>query len=108
MFHAFVDILRSVPAVSSGAFWDDRNQSTILRRFALGTALAHAVPIQKQFHDAPSSNDSYVEPVARYLHYEKAYLAGELDPAFEVLPFYSDVALACSCGSNEDCQSDCY
>ena len=27
----------------------------------------------------------YVDPVARYLHYEHAYLAGELDPAFPVL-----------------------
>ena len=27
----------------------------------------------------------FVDPVGRYMHYETAYLAGELDPAFEVL-----------------------
>ena len=27
----------------------------------------------------------YIDPVQRYLHYERAYLAGDLDPAFEVL-----------------------
>ena len=29
--------------------------------------------------------DTLIDPVARYLHYERAYLAGDLDPAFEVL-----------------------
>ena len=64
--------------------WDDRNQSTILQRLALGTALAHAVPISIQF----LSNGSTVDPVARYLQYEKAYLTGDLDPAFEVLTVF--------------------
>ena len=31
--------------------------------------------------DAPET----IDPVKRYLHYEKAYLDGELDPAFERL-----------------------
>lgn len=42
-----------------------------LQRLALATALEHALPI------------AAVDPVKRYLHYEKAYLAGELDPAFK-------------------------
>jgi hypothetical protein len=41
------------------------------QRLALATALEHAKPIGS------------VDPVKRYLHYEKAYLDGELDPAFK-------------------------
>lgn len=74
----------SLLAQHSGAPWDDRNQSTVLRRLALGTALAHAVPIPIAF----LSNGSTVDPVARYLHFEKYYLAGDLDPAFEVLTVF--------------------
>ena len=29
-------------------------------------------------------NVSVVDPIARYMHYEAAYKAGKLDPAFEV------------------------
>jgi hypothetical protein len=42
-----------------------------LQRLALATALVHAKPIEN------------IDPVKRYLHYEKAYLDGELDPAFK-------------------------
>lgn len=41
------------------------------QRLALATALEHAKPIEN------------IDPVKRYLHYEKAYLSGELDPAFK-------------------------
>ena len=34
--------------------------------------------------DLPA-NDCYVDPVARYMHFEKHYHAGDLDPAFPVL-----------------------
>ena len=74
------ELARRAPS-SAGAQWDSRDQTTVLRRLALGTALALAVPISIQFQ----SNGSTVDPVARYLHYERAYLAGDLDPAFEVL-----------------------
>ena len=49
----------------------------ILQRLALGTSLEQAVPV-KEF-DLKTS----VDPVKRYLNYEKAYLNGELDPAFK-------------------------
>jgi len=49
----------------------------ILQRLALGTSLEHAVLI-KIF-----DTNTIVHPVDRYLHYEKAYLDGELDPEFE-------------------------
>ena len=41
------------------------------QRLALATAIEHAEPIGN------------IDPVKRYLHYEKAYLDGELDPAFK-------------------------
>ncbi|MFM2197046.1 MAG: hypothetical protein RLZZ505_478 [Verrucomicrobiota bacterium] len=41
------------------------------KRLALATALEHSKPIEN------------IDPVKRYLHYEKAYLDGELDPAFK-------------------------
>jgi hypothetical protein len=41
------------------------------QRLALATALEHAKPINN------------IDPVKRYLHYEKANLDGELDPAFK-------------------------
>jgi hypothetical protein len=62
-----------------GAPWDDRNQTTVLRRLAMGTALAHATPI------GVWESNLTVDPLARYLHFQRHYLAGDLDPAFEVL-----------------------
>jgi hypothetical protein len=60
--------------------WDDLSQKTILHRFALGTALQLAVPVPLRFAKGVSA-----DPVARYLHYEAAYKAGDLDPGFEVM-----------------------
>ena len=77
--------------------WDDRTQSTILCRLALGTALALAVPVS--IYNMPSNVT--VDPVARYLHYETAYLAGDLDPAFEVLS-----AFECSLTSDSNAQDE--
>jgi len=55
----------------------------VLQRLALATSLEHAVPV-KQTNAATETNaPAIVDPVKRYLHYEKAYLAGELDPAFK-------------------------
>jgi hypothetical protein len=89
---------RSPPAGSDDAPWDDRDQTTVLRRFALGTALANAVPIGIQFQN----NGSVVDPVERYLGYERAYLAGDLDPAFEVLTAFECAAVADSDAFEED------
>jgi len=78
--------------------WDDRNQSTVLLRLALATALAHAVPIPVAF----ISNGSTIDPVARYFHYEKYYLLGDLDPAFEVLTIFELMMVVDSNGVDED------
>jgi hypothetical protein len=50
----------------------------ILHRLALGTSLEHAVPIEASYGGTTLN----VDPVKRYLDYERAYLSGELDPAF--------------------------
>lgn len=54
-----------------------------LHRLALATSLEHAVPVTQSNPAAQTNAPTTVDPVKRYLHYEKAYLAGELDPAFK-------------------------
>ena len=67
------------------ALWDDRSHANILKRVALGTALQHAVPLHRRYPNPLDPSTFFIDPVARYQHYEQAYHAGELDPAFEVL-----------------------
>ena len=62
-----------------------RARKGTLQRLALATSLEHAVPRPqrnaKSLTDAPAT----VDPVKRYLHFEEAFLAGELDPGFKTL-----------------------
>lgn len=53
-----------------------------LQRLALAISLEHAVPIGQRNPKAEENAPATVDPVKRYLHYEKAFLNGELDPAF--------------------------
>jgi len=69
----FTDIRKASPRAKDG----------ILHRLALGTALQHAVPVAQRNAVAKKDAPTVVDPVKRYLHYEKAYLDGELDPAFK-------------------------
>jgi hypothetical protein len=71
----FTDIQKASP----------RAKDDILQRFALGTSLEHAVPVVQRNAEARTDAPTTVDPVKRYLHYEKAYLAGELDPGFKDL-----------------------
>ena len=57
----------------------------LFQRLALATSLEHALPIQQSDAAEEKNSSAAVDPVKRYLHYEKAYLAGELDPAFKDL-----------------------
>ncbi|RMF95596.1 MAG: hypothetical protein D6741_11515, partial [Planctomycetota bacterium] len=57
----------------------------IFHRLALAIALEHAVPVAQSNPAAQTDAPTIVDPVKRYLHYEKAYLDGELDPAFDRL-----------------------
>ena len=57
----------------------------LFQRLALGTSLEHAVPVAQSNPKDETNAPAVVDPVKRYLHYEKAYLDGELDPAFKDL-----------------------
>ena len=86
-----------LPRVNGGGgFWDDRDPHSVLHRLALGSAVAHAVPIQKRWEP------SVVDPVARYVYFEAAYQAGELDPWFEVLTAFELRYSVRHDGSDED------
>jgi hypothetical protein len=57
----------------------------ILQKLALAVSLEHAVPITQRNAKAATNAAITVNPVKRYLHYEKAYLDGELDRQFKNL-----------------------
>jgi hypothetical protein len=57
----------------------------VFRRLALATSLEHANPVKQNNSPNVKDQSTHVHPVKRYLHYEKAYLGGELDPAFKSL-----------------------
>jgi len=59
--------------------------TSVLHRLALAISLEHAVPIGQTNPTAWTEAPETINPVNRYFHYEKAYLDGELDPAFELL-----------------------
>jgi hypothetical protein len=56
-----------------------------LQRLALAIALEHAVPVAQRNPESQTDASATVDPVKRYQHYEKAFLDGELDPAFKDL-----------------------
>ena len=56
-----------------------------LQRLALAVSLEHAIPIAQSNSKDQAHAPATVDPVNRYLHYEKASLDGELDPAFKNL-----------------------
>jgi hypothetical protein len=66
-----------------------RAKDGVFERLALAVSLEHAVPMpestktQNGFGDPQTDNTTYVDPVERYLHYEKAWLDGELDHHFD-------------------------
>jgi formylglycine-generating enzyme required for sulfatase activity len=67
----------------------EKASSGVLERLALAIALEHAVPVKQDNPSALTDAPATVDPVKRYLHFEKAYLAGELDPAFDTLDVWS-------------------
>lgn len=54
-----------------------------LQRLALAIALEHATPRPQRNAVGLTDAPEHVDPVARYQHYEAAFLAEELDPAFD-------------------------
>ncbi|MGA0058977.1 MAG: hypothetical protein ACO3RU_05260 [Planctomycetota bacterium] len=72
-----MEIYDAIRAVSPNA-----HEGT-LGRGALAVALEHSMPIAQRNPEATTTDaPAVVDPVARYQHYESAFLAGELDPAF--------------------------
>jgi len=57
----------------------------VLQRLALAISLEHAVPVKQRNPEARPDAPATVNPVNRYLHFEKALLRGELDRGFEEL-----------------------
>lgn len=62
-----------------------RSAQGALQRLALAIALEHAVPVAQRNAEAATDAPRTVDPVARYLHYERAWSANELDSAFDGL-----------------------
>lgn len=71
----YTDILKASPKAKSGT----------LHELALACALEHAVPVKLRPAKADTDSPQFADPLKRHLAYEKAFLAGELDPAFKGL-----------------------
>ena len=56
----------------------DNDKKALLQRLALAVALELSDPLP-EFHQ----DKLFVDPIKRYLHYEQAWMFGELDPVFE-------------------------
>lgn len=82
-----------------------REPGTIFQRLALGTAIHMPWIPGKDRGSVPgivySARDD-IDQVARYLHYEKAYLDGELDPAFKDMNTWECRFITDDPYSNED------
>ncbi len=60
----------------------------IFQRLALAVSLGHAVPIAERGSKG-SEEATFIDPVKRYLSYEKWYLDGELQPGFKDLSVWN-------------------
>ena len=82
-----------------------RERGSIFQRLALGTAIQmpwlHGKP-QGGIYGIVHADSDGIEQVARYLHYEKAFLDGELDPAFKDMNTWECRFITNSEYSNED------
>jgi len=63
----------------------DKSGEGVMERLALAVALDHAVPNPQRNAESNTTGPAFVDPLKRYLHFEKAFLAGELDPSFKDL-----------------------
>ncbi len=71
----YTDILKANPKAATG----------VLQRLALAIALEHAVPRTQSNPATQTDAPKTIDPLNRYQAFEKAYLDGELDPAFNTL-----------------------
>jgi len=63
----------------------DKAKDGVLQRLAMAISLEHAVPVGQRNATSLTDAPATVDPVKRYLHFEKAYLNDELDPSFKGL-----------------------
>jgi hypothetical protein len=79
----YTDIQKASPKAKEGLF----------QRLALAVSLGHAVPVRMwkvSTDPEPIGKDTvFIDPVQRYLSYEKWYLAGELQPGFKNLDVWN-------------------
>lgn len=73
----------------------------IFQRLALAVSLELSEPIRKSKEAFDPDAPRQIDPVKRYLHYEKAYLAGELDPRFDQLTVWDLRFSVCADQSDE-------
>lgn len=81
-----MEIYNSIRLISSRveSARDAREQGpSIFFRLALAVTLEHAQPYPQSNPQSCTDGPAVIDPVMRYLHYESAYIAGELDPAFD-------------------------
>lgn len=71
----YEDIQKASPKASTG----------VLQRLALAVSLEHATERDQRNAVADAESPGKVDPLKRYLHFEQAYLNGELDPHFKDL-----------------------
>ncbi len=68
----------------------------VLQRMALATSLEFSETTVPPKEDEEANASKPIDPVKRYLHFEKAYEAGELDPAFVQLGVWDLRFVVCS------------
>ena len=66
-----------------------KSASGVLNRLALALALEHAVAVKQSNPESLEKAPATIDPIKRYLHYEKAFFAGELDPTFRNLSVWN-------------------
>lgn len=76
------DAMRIYDAIQKAS---DKAREGTLQRLALAIALEHAVPVAQRNAVGKPDAPATVDPVNRYRHFEKAFLAGELDAGFRNL-----------------------
>jgi hypothetical protein len=84
--HIYTAIQKASPQAKEG----------FLQTLALATALEHAEPVKQSNPADQPGGPAIVDPVKRYQHYEKAFLAGELDPDFKNLTVW-ELRMAVDC-----------
>jgi hypothetical protein len=92
-FGKYGEAMRIYTAIQSA---NPKAKDGFLQTLALATALEHAKPIEQRNPASQPDGPATVDPVKRYQHYEKAFLAGELDPEFKNLSVW-ELRMAVDC-----------